>query len=577
MRYQPTAEYRYLLEAACTGELTVSQVQRLEAIFRADPAAQDYYLRYLMLDADLALELGGAHDAALAAANDPAAPATLPMAAPRRRRLVLWVAASAALAATVLLAIGLGGWLTRPTPSLLDVTAIATLAESSGIVELVSVSGEIKAALKGQAVQPGETVRTGAGESWAVVEFRDSSRLELDAETELRLDDGRRLFLAEGSVRANVRDQPTGRHVELATRHARIKARGNRFSSSASDDSTRVEAESGPMEVQRGAERPIELEAGFYAVVAANTDSVVVRAQPAPSKLARVELAGPSRALAFTPDGSVLLTLTSHAVVSWDARSGMRQASFDVGQGMASLALLPDGTLLTAGKGPLIRFWNRIVGQQVRSLDTGAAGIRQLVVSPDGRLLAALAADDAKRSEVQIWKLERGERLLALDGETSDDNCLAFAPDSRGLVVGRPGGRVVLHNLPGDKRQAAWKAHNKHLHCLAFARDGRLVTTGQDGMIRVWDAATHQKRAEVCEPGRKALALAVSPDDRWVATTHADGLRLWPLSGGEPRLLVLGRKKATLLAFSPDSSRLAVAAFDKPAQLWNLSELAQSR
>ena len=568
MRFQPNAELRDLLEAACLSELTADQTQRLESLVRDNAAAQDYYLRYLLLDAELALEFGGVDDAASALGT----PTTLPMpSATRRRKWGRWIAT---LAAAVLLSIGLGAWLSRQRDSTAPI-AFATLAESSGSVQVIRPSGEARPAAPGEVVEPGDTVRTGAGNSWAVVELRDASRLELDAETSLRLDDDRRVFLDEGAVRADVQGQPASRHVELTTRHARIKARGSRFNSSASEDVTIFEAESGPMEVQRGVKASVQLEPGFYAVAAADTDSVVVRRQPAPTQLARFDFPGPTRGLLFTPDGTVLITLTNQAVVSRDPRTGKRQASFDVGDSAFCMAVLPDGTVLTGGKGPLVRFWNRTAGKEVRSLDVGVTAIRQLVVSPDGRQLALLAEADGRRPEVQLWDLERSARLPGVEGETSGDNCLAFAPDSGSLAIGRPNGRVVLQPLAGDRQPATWKAHNKHVHNLAFTPDGQLVSTGQDGMIRIWDGATLQKRAEFSAPGRKAAGLAVSPDGRWVATTHADGLRLWPRAGGEPRLVALPRKRVSLLAFSRDSGRLASATWDKPGQLWDLSEMTQ--
>src|SRR6476620_7066300 len=92
-----------------------------------------------------------------------------------------------------------------------------------------------------------------------------------------------------------------------------------------------------------------------------------------------------------------------------------------------------------------------------------------------------------------------------------------------------------------------------------FSPNGRLMTrsVASADRITLWDAGRLEKVADI--PHRDSR---FSPDSSLLATTSADGLTLWDITGGGPRLVanvVLDAPPTHTPVFSPDGQVLAVS------------------
>ncbi|MEW6405791.1 MAG: TIR domain-containing protein [Chloroflexota bacterium] len=295
------------------------------------------------------------------------------------------------------------------------------------------------------------------------------------------------------------------------------------------------------------------------------------------SLMKEISLRARGSALAFSPDGNLLITgdRAGHLAV-WDiselnARVGY--LTFPEFVHKAKFNLSGEWTMYNSDdKG----IW-QIPTSQLTSLHDGTAGMRvltldyisgQFKISPDSQWIVVSATYGRKAI---LHNLHSG---LSFDLPLkSDVTGLAFSGDSSQVAITYDGGQSVLiwdvqtgtllKEIPFDE-QALTMAYDPNQHVLAIGFNDKSV---------LWDVTENKEIASLAQVGTIG-SITYSRDGKWLATTSSEGsIFVWDMQGGDlsgPRYSLQQGGTITSLDFTADGTLLASGGNNGFAYLWNL-------
>jgi len=177
----------------------------------------------------------------------------------------------------------------------------------------------------------------------------------------------------------------------------------------------------------------------------------------------------------FSPDGKLLSAHGNEDVSVWDLGTRKRLWTAKTILGSPSSApFSPDGTWVACqvADGAVV-FFNATDGSPIRHANAPGELSSRLVISPDGRWLAA----GNWEGEV-ILTDSAGVRIRVLTGHRAPVQAVAFSPDSRQLATGGADRQVKLWDLEAGKESATFRGHRKRIEAMVYSADGqRLLAT----------------------------------------------------------------------------------------------------
>ena len=199
-------------------------------------------------------------------------------------------------------------------------------------------------------------------------------------------------------------------------------------------------------------------------------------------------------AVAFSPDGRQLFSADDSndftrgfdsvgSVKVWDTTTGQLRTTFGKKSEYHSLALSPDGKKLITGENGLIRLWRLHPPTVLWSTDHLQSQAWSVAFSPDGRLVANSAYEDA----IRVWSVQSGRLKHELGDGNDFVNHLAFSPDSRTLASDNGSfstTKIELWDVPKKKLSQTLKGAS---FPFVFSRDSKTIaTSSENDAIQLW-------------------------------------------------------------------------------------------
>jgi WD40 repeat protein/DNA-binding SARP family transcriptional activator len=277
---------------------------------------------------------------------------------------------------------------------------------------------------------------------------------------------------------------------------------------------------------------------------------------------------------AWSPDGTMLATLSPDQVVIWDADTGAQRFRFAPPAGaFVTMDFDPRSTRLvtgmTDGTAIIWELSTRGASPTLRLAGHGAQ-VNTVSFSADGTRLATGGLDGT----VKIWDItpQGSQESLAVPGRGVD-----FSSDGR-LAVGTAGGDIRIYGTDGAESLVI-RTGGHDINAIDFAPDGSRLATLSHETVQIWDADTGDELLAVGTPNYPLAGVAFSPDGRLLAITGSSRVAriLDASTGAEIRTLPIPCCRdgpfptGWSVAFSPDGTLLAGHDFEF-AYVWDVDD-----
>jgi WD40 repeat protein len=276
----------------------------------------------------------------------------------------------------------------------------------------------------------------------------------------------------------------------------------------------------------------------------------------------------------ISPDGRRVAIFSGDEKI-WllDAETGKEIALLNQGSELLDYRhFSPDGQRIlgiarsfTQGQGGVdftARIWDAYTGKELTIFSGHETWIRDMALSPDGRLLATGSEDGTTR----LWDVKTA-KLLGILRHNATESWVVFSPDAK-LLATYGEKTVRIWDVKTRRQLAILAGHQDELSSVAFMSDGkRVLTASRDKTVRLWQAETG-KQIAILDRKDTLERVWFTPNAERVLTLTKESAKLWDTSTLKQLAEIRGGYGETAV-FSPDGHWILLPSADATARLWD--------
>lgn len=297
-----------------------------------------------------------------------------------------------------------------------------------------------------------------------------------------------------------------------------------------------------------------------------------------------MELAGHSGGitdLTVSSDGALLVSAsTDDSFIVWNVATGDLLQTFDqpddpsISRDVYAVAFSPDGSTLLSGHNQLIRVWD--VASRSQSGEFASAGRTSgIEFSPDGSQVAVIVSDNY-REAVQLFSADGTlqatttfhNHIVSGLAFNADDTTLAFSDNQSVLFMWDTVNQPEITEAISIPERASSNQENKG--AIAFSSDGQHFAVEQSFAVLLLDTATGNIIHEIRVAG-SVIDISFSPDDTMLAVATSGGLDIIDPATGQ---IVVNIDDAndwlTDVVWSRDQTMVATGSSDHAVRLYTI-------
>ncbi len=326
-----------------------------------------------------------------------------------------------------------------------------------------------------------------------------------------------------------------------------------------------------------GAVRTVAFSPDGSHVLTAGADGTARLWRPDGTPVRTLAHGGPVTAATFSPDGSLVLTAgADHTAHIWRTANGSTVAILPHRGRVTDASFSADGTrVVTASADRAVRVWSVPSGELLRVIPLSGTP-RSAAFSLDGRTLLTTSGEPTGgHVHARLFDAATGRLLRTLP--VDDVSTASFSPDGTLLVTGRNDGSAVLWQVRGGPRLHTLPGIGGKVTDAVFSPGGALLAvTHTGGATGIWYTGSGTRSQLLRGHATAVNHASFSSDGKLLVTAGADGTaRIWRTGDGGAVAVLRGPPGTSVAdaVFSPDGNTVATASSDDGARLWDATDL----